>query len=137
LVGFLAACSKPKQPETAAAEPEPQQQTGLESVPPADASKYPGLSNLKDWQNPYLVVRDDGIGVVNLASREVRVLKPEEIPAELVSFPTSAWPYGRVVLVTHAKPKDPSENAKKELDKNHELLMGMLKELDVEVHEGP
>jgi hypothetical protein len=130
---LLTACSKPRPAEPA----EATKPTDLERIPAADSSKYPTLSNLKDWQNPYLVVRDDGIGLVDLSNREIHVLKPEEVPAELVSLPLSAWPYGRVVLVTQAAPKNASDQTKEELRKNRGLLLGTLRELDVEVHESP
>jgi hypothetical protein len=130
---LLTACSKPRP-----AEPfQTTKPTDLERIPTADSSKYPTLSNMKDWQNPYLVVRDDGIGLVDLSNREIHVLKPEEVPAELVSLPLSAWPYGRVVLVTQAAPKNASDQTKEELRKNRGLLLGTLRELDVEVHESP
>ena len=113
------------------------QPTGLESIPAPDPTKYPRLSNMTAWKNPYFVVRDDGIGFVDLSNREIHILKPEEIPAELVSLPSSAWPYGRVVLVAQAAPKDPTEQTKADLRKNRALLMGTLKELDVQFREAP
>jgi hypothetical protein len=135
LLGALVACSKPPQPETATTEtPQP---TGLESIPAPDPSKYPNISDMSDWKNPYLVVREDGIGFVDLSNREVHLLKQEEIPAELVALPSSAWPYGRVVLVAQAAPKNPSEQTKADLRKNRALLLGTLKELDVQVREAP
>ena len=133
LLGALVACSKPPQPATT----ETPQPTGLESIPPPDPSKYPSVSDMTNWQNPYLVVREDGIGFVDLSNREVHILKPEEIPAELVSLPSSAWPYGRVVLVAQAVPKSPTEQTKAELRKNRALLLGTLKELDVQFREAP
>jgi hypothetical protein len=138
-VGFLVvllsltACSKPPAAEPA----EATKPNDLERIPAADSSKYPALSNMKDWQNPYLVVRDDGIGLVDLSNREIHVLKPEEVPAELVSLPSTAWPYGRVVLVTQATPKNASDQTREELRKNRGLLLGTLRELDVEVRESP
>ena len=134
LLGALAACSKPPQTAPPA---ETRKVTGLESIPPPDPTKYPRTSNMTEWQNPYLVVRDDGIGIVDLSNREIHILKPEEIPAELVSLSSSAWPYGRVVLVAQAAPKDPSEQTKADLRKNRALLLGTLKELDVQYHEAP
>ena len=133
LLGALVACSKPPQPETT----ETPQPTGLESIPAPDPSKYPPFSNMKGWKNPYLIVREDGIGFVDLSNREVHILKLEEIPAELVSLPSSAWPYGRVVLVAQAVPKNPTEQTKAELRENRALLLGTLKELDVQVREAP
>ena len=129
----LVACSKP--PE-AATTPTPQP-TGLESIPAPDPSKYPSFRDMSDWKNPYLVVREDGIGFVDLSNHEVHILKPEEIPAELVSLPSSAWPYGRVVLVTEAVPRIPTDQAKAEVRKNRALLVGTLKELDVQIRETP
>ncbi len=133
LLVALTACSKPPQSEPTAA-PQP---TGLESIPMADPSKYPHLNEMNTWKNPYLVVRDDGIGIVDLSNREIHMLKQEEIPAELVSLPSSAWPYGRVVLITQATPKDPTEQTKADLRKNRALLLGTLKELDVQHFETP
>jgi hypothetical protein len=133
LVGALVACSKPPQPEST----ETPQPTGLESIPAPDSSKYPNFSDLTGWKNPYLVVREDGIGFVDLSNREIHILKQEEIPAELVALPSSAWPYGRVVLVAQAVPKNPSEQTKADLRKNRALLLGTLKELDVQVREAP
>jgi hypothetical protein len=130
----LTACNKPKPAETTAEAPQP---TGLESIPDADPAKYPRLSDMANWKNPYLVVRDDGIGVVDLSNREIHILKPEEIPAELVAMPSSAWPYGRVVLVAQIAPKDATEQTKADLRKNRALLLGTLKELDVQYREAP
>jgi hypothetical protein len=138
LVGALVACSKP--PQTAPAETqtaETPQPTGLERIPAPDPTKYPPFSKMTDWKNPYLVVREDGIGFVDLSNREVHILKPEEIPAELVSLPSDAWPYGRVVLIAQAVPKDASDQTKVELRKNRALLLGTLKELDVQYREAP
>ena len=133
LLGALVACSKPPQPENT----ETSQASGLESIPEPDPSKYPNFSDMTGWKNPYLVVREDGIGLVDLANREVRILKLEEIPAELVSLPSSAWPYGRVVLISQVVPKNPSEQTKADLRKNRALLLGTLRELDVQFREAP
>jgi len=132
----LAGCSKPPEAAPSAA-PEAAKATGLESIPPADPAKYPLFQNMSGWKNPYFVVRDDGIGFVDLSNREVHILAPEQIPAELASLPLSAWPYGRVVLVTQAAPKIPTDQAKAEIRKNRGLLAGTLKELDVKIQEAP
>jgi hypothetical protein len=134
LAGSLVACSKPpaETPATEARQP-----TGLESIPAPDPSKYPNIRDMGGWQNPYLVVREDGVGFVDLSNHEIHILKPEEIPAELVSLPSSAWPYGRVVMIAQAVPKNPTDQAKADLRKNRALLLGTLKELDVPYREAP
>jgi hypothetical protein len=133
LLAGLVACSKPPQPEAT----EARQATGLESIPEPDRSKYPTFSNMSGWKNPYLIVREDGFGFLDLSNREVHILKLEEIPAELVSLGSDAWPYGRVVLVAQAVPKNPTEQTKEALRKNRALLLGTLKELDVQFQEAP
>lgn len=130
----FAGCSKP--PETISSS-ETTHTAGLESIPAPDRSKFPKIQDMSTWQNPYLVVRDDGIGFVDLSNHEVHILTPEQVQAELVALPSSAWPYGRVVLVTEAVPKIPSEQAKAELRKNRGLLNGTLKDLDVQIQEAP
>ena len=133
LVGALAACSASPPPEsTEASKP-----TRLESIPAPDPSRYPVVSDMAHWQNPYLLVRGDGIGLVDLANREIHMLKPEQIPGKLGSLPSSAWPYGRVVLVGEGIPKDPTEQTKADVRKNRALLLGTLKELDVQYRETP
>lgn len=133
LLACLIACSKP-QPAPVGETPKP---TGLESIPAPDHAKFPPFSDMRGWKNPYLVVREDGIGRVDLANHEVHMLKMEEIPAELVALPSDAWPYGRVVLIAQAIPKDSSDQTKAELRKNRALLLGTLKELDVQFQEAP
>jgi hypothetical protein len=133
LLGALAACSGPAQPEPAQAS----QAISLESIPAPDPAKYPAVRDMVHWRNPYLVVREDGIGLVDLANSEIHMLKPEEVPGRLVSLPSSAWPYGRVVLVAESVPKDPTEQTKADVRKNRALLLGTLKELDVQYRETP
>jgi len=133
LLGALAACSGSPQPEST----ETSKPASFESIPAPDPSKYPVVSDMAHWQNPYLLVRGDGIGLVDLGNREIHMLKPEEIPGKLVSLPSSAWPYGRVVLVAEAVPKDPTEQTKADVRKNRALLLGTLKELDVQYRETP
>jgi len=133
LLGALLACSKP--PAQPAAETE--RPSALAAIPEPDPSRYPNWHNLKDWKNPYLVVREDGIGLLDTANSEIHILKPEEVPAALIALPDTAWPYGRVVLVAEAMPKNASEQTKSDLRKNRGLLVGTLKDLKVLIYEAP
>jgi hypothetical protein len=133
LLGTLVACPGPPQPvSTEASKP-----ASLESIPAPDPAKYPAVRDMVHWRNPYLVVREDGIGLLDLANSEIHMLKPEEVPGRLVSLPSSAWPYGRVVLVAESVLKDPTEQTKADVRKNRALLLGTLKELDVQYRETP
>jgi hypothetical protein len=133
LLGALAACSGSPQPVST----EASKTASLDSIPAPDPSKYPVVRDMVHWQNPYLLVREDGIGLVDLANSEIHMLKPEEILGRLVSLPSSAWPYGRVVLVAEAVPKNPTEQTKADVRKNRALLLGTLKEMDVQYRETP
>ena len=136
LLVILAGCTKPdtSAPQTSAPAP---QETGLERIPEPDSTKYPRLENLAQWKNPQLVVREDGIGLVDYDNHEVHVLKLDQVEAELVSLPISAWPYGRAVLLSQAAPKDSSDAAKIRLRENRGLLVGTLKNLQIQIREAP
>jgi hypothetical protein len=136
LLVILAACTKPEAPapQTSPATPK---ETGLERIPEPDSTKYPRLQDLAQWQNPQLVVREDGIGLVDAENHELHILKMEQVEAELVSLPITAWPYGRVVLLSQAAPSDSSEQAKARLRENRGLLVGTLKSLQVKIREAP
>jgi hypothetical protein len=133
IMAALVACSRAPDAAPASAAPKA---TSLKSIPAPGSSK-PNSRDLHDWKNPYLIVREDGIGFVDLSNHEVHILKPEEIPAELASLPLSAWPYGRIVLVAEAAPRIPTDQAKAEVRKNRALLVGTLKEFDVQIREAP
>jgi hypothetical protein len=133
---FLVGCTKAPNPASSA-ESAPSKETGLESIPAPDSSKFPKYDHMGDWKNPYFVVRDDGIGIVDLSNHEIHILTPEQVPAELASLGSGAWPYGRVVLVTQAIPKDANDQTKATIRKNRALLAGTLKELDVQMQEFP
>jgi hypothetical protein len=67
-------------------------------IPKADPSKYQQVRDGKDWKNPYLVVRRDGVEIIGFTSAEPAI-PLESIAAELERLPASAWPYGLVVAV--------------------------------------
>jgi hypothetical protein len=133
LLGALVACSQPAEAPTA----ETPQGATIESIPAPDPSKYPRVSDMTHWRNPYLLVRGDGIGLVDLSNREIHMLNLEQVPAKLVSLPSSAWPYGRVVLVGETVPESPTEQTKADVRKNRALLLGTLKELNVQYRQAP
>jgi hypothetical protein len=136
LLVTLAACTKPEAPAPSASAETPQE-TGLERIPEPDSTKYPRLQDLAEWKNPQLVVREDGVGLVDLENHEVHILKLEQVEAELVSLPATAWPYGRAVLLSQAAPSDNSEQSKARLRENRGLLVGTLKNLQIQVREAP
>jgi len=69
----------------------------LQAIPSADPAKYEHIQNMKQWRNPYLIVRVDGVALYDSADSAEIALKPDEVLAVLSRLPASNWPYGRVV----------------------------------------
>lgn len=70
----------------------------LQAIPPAKAEIYKKI-DLRSWKNPYVVVRADGVGLLDASNNEEHLLKTEELPDALAQLPATAWPYGRVVAL--------------------------------------
>ena len=80
----------------------PDPQTILQAIPPADSAKYKHIRDMKNWRNPYLIVRTDGVALYDSADSAEILLKPEDLLGALAKLPASNWPYGRVVAATEA-----------------------------------
>lgn len=74
----------------------------LQAIPAANPDQYKKL-NIKAWRNPYLIVKADSVGLLDVANHEEHRLKPEDLSAALANLPQSAWPYGRVVALAEAQ----------------------------------
>jgi hypothetical protein len=76
----------------------------------------------KDWENPYLIVRADGIEVVGAAGGGGPI-SIESVATVLESLPDPAWPYGLVVAV---QDNLPSETERLRIRGNLDPLLGDL-----------
>ena len=97
-VALLIACSGPKTPNAAALEASASAR--ILAIPAATPEKYRSREAKKTWQNPYLIIRADGVALLDPDDHLDRILKPEELTRTLGDLPPSSWPYGRVVAVT-------------------------------------
>ena len=71
-----------------------------ERIPAADPEKYKSVRDAKDWANPYLIVKANGIDVISKTLPSGRkVVAPGELREALMTLPSTAWPYGRVVAI--------------------------------------
>jgi len=52
---------------------------------------------MKTWRNPYLIIRTDGVALLDSGDNAEIILKDEEVLGALARLPVSDWPYGRVV----------------------------------------
>jgi hypothetical protein len=67
-------------------------------IPKHDPKKYHAVQDAKDWKNPYLVVRRDGIEIIGMTAVG-QAIPVDSVPGVLKGLPDSAWPYGLVVAV--------------------------------------
>jgi hypothetical protein len=66
-----------------------------------DRKKWQAVRDAKDWRNPYLVIRANGVELVSRSSPR-RFLQVNELRRNLTALPLDAWSYGRVVAVQEA-----------------------------------
>jgi hypothetical protein len=69
----------------------------LQAIPAANSAQYDKIRDMKTWKNPYLIVRGDGVALLDAADNAEIILKPDELLPALSKLPASNWPYGRVV----------------------------------------
>jgi hypothetical protein len=122
----LAACTKPPAP----AAPDPQ--TILKAIPAANSAQYSHIRDMKNWRNPYLIVRADGVALLDVADSAEIILKPEELLPALAKLPASNWPYGRVVAAAEAGVRG-SERDKVAIRRNKGIVGGILEAADIAV----
>jgi hypothetical protein len=128
-LALLVGCSLP--PKTtdqvvAATSPEAR----LQQIPPADPQKYAAMRDMKSWRNPYLIVRIDGVGLLDASNNEQQIVDPNKLPEVLGKLPASAWPYGRVVAIQEAGGAQ-TEADKTQLRKNRALVAGTLESIQI------
>jgi len=131
-VAVLISCSSaPQRPDAAALEATATAR--ILAIPQATPEQYRSLVNTKGWRNPYLIVRSDGVALLDPDDHLERILKPEEMTQALGNLPQSAWPYGRVVAVTeNGVRSSPGEDVK--IRKNRAVVAGTLESLHVLIH---
>jgi hypothetical protein len=69
----------------------------LQAIPAANSAQVERVRDMRNWRNPYLIVRPDGVALLDAADSAEIVLKPAELLPALAALPASNWPYGRVV----------------------------------------
>jgi hypothetical protein len=125
-VAVLISCSPtPKTPDATALAT-----TRILAIPEPTPEKYRSLVHMKCWRNPYLIIRVDGVGLLDPDDHLERILKPEELTQTLGNLPTSAWPYGRVVAVTENSLQASADDIIK-IRKNRAVVAGTLESMHV------
>lgn len=123
----LTSCSSSAKPPHTPAQPNPIAQ--IQALPAADTKQIARIGDMRNWKNPYLIVRTDGIALLDPADNEQKILTPDQVIGALGALPPSAWPYGRVVAVAENPVRSNSDKAS--LRKNRAVLAGALENLHV------
>jgi hypothetical protein len=132
LFGFLAACSAaPKKPDQATLDAAAS--VRLQAIPSADPQKYRSMKYMKNWRNPYLVALPEGVGLLDANNNELRLLKTTKVLETLAALPASAWPYGRVVVLTE-NPITSTEQQRVAIRRNKNIVAGTLEGAHVLIH---
>ena len=117
-LSMMVACSS--QPTSERPAPE----AGLAAIPAADPTRYEHVRDMKQWRNPYLIVRSDGVALYDSADSAEIILQPDELLAALARLPKSNWPYGRVVAATEGS--GASEPDRIAIRRNRGIVGGIL-----------
>jgi hypothetical protein len=86
---------------------------------------------MKNWRNPYLIVRTDGVALYDSADSAEIILKTDDLLAALARLPASNWPYGRVVAVTESGVRASGDDIA--IRRNRGIVGGMLEGAHVAV----
>ena len=103
-------------------------------IPKPDPKKYHALQDARDWKNPYLIVRRDGIEIVGVTPAG-EAIPVDSVPGVLKGLPDSAWPYGLVVAVQDIGLV--SEGDPPRIEANRRRLLILLKKLGIAVDPWP
>jgi hypothetical protein len=123
----LAGCSSQ---QNAAKPPDPE--VVLQSIPSADPVQVERIRDMKSWRNPYLIVRTDGVALLDPADNAEIILKPEEVLPTLARLPAANWPYGRVVAAAEISARTSEQDAVA-IRRNKGIVGGMLASAHVAV----
>ena len=126
-VAVLASCSaSPKAPDPATLAT-----ARILAIPEPTPEKYrSSLIHMKGWRNPYLIIRVDGVALLDPDDHLERILKPGELTQALGNLPSSAWPYGRVVAVTENGVRGTADDDVK-IRTNRAIVAGTLESMHV------
>jgi hypothetical protein len=128
LVLFVSCSKPPTAPADSASATSPEAR--IQQIPPADPHKYAGMRDMKAWRNPYLIVRVDGVGLLDATDNEQQIVDADKLAEALTKLPASAWPYGRVVAIQEIGLAGSDED-KAKLRKNRALAAGTLESMHV------
>lgn len=121
-LGLVACTGSAQGPEEAAA-------AQIQTIAAAQPTAYKSV-DLKAWRNPYLIVKTQGIGLLDVTNSEEHLITFQELPQRLAQLPASAWPYGRVVAL--ADDRSPAAD-KTRIHDNKAKIAALLHSMQVDI----
>jgi hypothetical protein len=108
---------------------------GLDSrIPAPIAAKYKDIRDARDWLNPKVIIRAEGVEVVSRGLATGRKTVPvAELRALIISLPVDDWPYGRVVFASDIGLRRGDRSDDEPIKQNHEAAERILKVLGITV----
>lgn len=107
-------------------------------IGPAILQRYRSIRDGKHWENPYLVIRRDGIELIAKGLPFVRqAVVSTDLRRTLVELPVTAWPYGRVVVVQEIGIRAADTSDEQSIADNRNLTLAILKTLHITVERWP
>ena len=107
-------------------------------IGPANSQRYKSIRDAKDWENPYLVIRRDGIEVIARGLPAGRqTIASTDLRRTLIDLPITAWPYGRVVAVQDIGLRSGDGSDEQPIADNRNVTLAILKTLHITVERWP
>ena len=107
-------------------------------IGPGDPQRYESIRDAKDWQNPYLVIRRDGIEVIAKGLPSGRqTIASTDLRRTLVALPVTAWPYGRVVALQDIGIRASDRSDEQPIADIRNVTLAILKTLQITVERWP
>ena len=107
-------------------------------IKPPDPQLFASIRDAKGWNNPYLIVRPEGIEIVSSALPSGRKsVARADLRSALIELSVLAWPYGRVVAVQETQIRAADRRDERGIADNLAATLAVLESLQVTVHRWP
>ena len=81
--------------------------------------------------NPYITIYDNSVSVTWNKRLNHKELQPEEVENFLVDLPVSAWPYGRIIVLTECGPSSGTKDTEHFRKQSRSIIVAAMKRLGV------
>ena len=108
----------------------------LLQIPAPKPQMYANIQDYAHWENPYLTVLPDSVGIQCLAVDIRKKVPVSALHQTLLSLPLAAWPYGRVVAV-QAGGGPTTPNSTRRIEQNRVQVDAILRSAEATIEYWP